>query len=333
MPDHENSAVRKHSLKKYGRFLFGIALSVACVYFLLGSIKQKEVLDRFRMVNLKFLALALAVTFLSYVIRTIRWKYFFKDFKDSFFSLFRALMLGFFMNNVLPARIGELVRCHSLGSRTGQSRTFVLATVAAERLADGLTISAIFGFFFYFSNVQGEGTYYIGVVALLFILVSLLSILGLLQRSLIFRFLKYLDIQIGKKSFSFLISKIIKFVSGLEPLLQKKLVFRIVLLSLLVWGVELYAYFLISLAFGENLSIGALSLFLASVNFASLVPAAPGGVGIIESFAPHAMSKTGLNLETAVAMVIAQHAIQYIAVGIPGIYYSLRKGKIVKENI
>jgi uncharacterized protein (TIRG00374 family) len=237
------------------------------------------------------------------------------------------------MNNVLPARIGELVRCHSLGTRTGQSRTFVLATVAAERLADGLTISAIFGLSFYLSAIPGNKTHYIGIVALLFLGISILTVMGIVYRETIFKIFNKIDQRLNKKGVSFLIAKIIRFISGLEPLLEKQLIVRVDFLSILVWGIEIFAYFLISLAFKETLDFGILTLFLAAVNFSSLIPAAPGGVGVIENFASKALSGAGVNYEAAVAMVVTQHAIQYIAVGIPGLYFSVKKGKIKPEEI
>jgi uncharacterized protein (TIRG00374 family) len=326
------SKIKSFILSKYFRLIIGIGLSAICIYFLLSSINHEEVISKFKNVNLNLLSLALFVTFLSYVIRTIRWKYFFKDSDASFFSLYRALILGFFMNNVLPARIGELVRCHSLGTRTGQSRTFVLATVAAERLADGLTISALFGLSFYFSDIPGDKTKYIGIVALMFLAVSIFTVIGIIYREKIFNILKKIDILLNKKTFSFFIGKIMKFMSGLEPLLERKLVIRLVFLSILIWGVELFAYFIISNAFNEILDFGVLTLFLATVNFSSLIPAAPGSVGVIENFGSKALNSAGINYESAVAMVVAQHAIQYIAVGIPGLYFSVKKGKIKEKE-
>lgn len=316
--------------KKLIRFIFGISLSVICIYYLYHSIEKDEVLDKFRNADISYLGYALFCTFLSYGLRTFRWKYFFSGDQFTLPVLYRSLILGFFMNNVLPARIGELVRCHSLGRRTGTSRSFVLATVAVERLADGLAISAIFGLFFYFSTMSRSDTYYISLVAYMFLCASISVVLFLVLRHKFFRLLHGIERRVPVKSFSYFISKVEKFVSGLEPLLEARLLYKLVFFSALVWGVELFAYYLITLSFTEHLDLARLSLFLASVNFASLIPAAPGGVGVIENFASLALNKGGVNHEAAVAMVIAQHAIQYIAVGIPGIYYAMKDNKDTK---
>ena len=44
--------------------------------------------------------------------------------------------VGYLANNVLPARLGELVRSHALGEGEGLSRTTVLGTVVVERIVD-----------------------------------------------------------------------------------------------------------------------------------------------------------------------------------------------------
>ena len=51
--------------------------------------------------------------------------------------------LGYLANNVLPARLGELVRSHALGEGEGISRTTVLGTVVVERIVDTVMVVAI----------------------------------------------------------------------------------------------------------------------------------------------------------------------------------------------
>ena len=50
---------------------------------------------------------------------------------------------GYLANNVLPARLGELVRTHALGEGEGLSRTTVLGTVVVERIVDTVMVVAI----------------------------------------------------------------------------------------------------------------------------------------------------------------------------------------------
>ena len=51
--------------------------------------------------------------------------------------------VGYLANNVLPARLGELVRSHALGEGEALSRTTVLGTVVVERIVDTLFVRRV----------------------------------------------------------------------------------------------------------------------------------------------------------------------------------------------
>ena len=56
------------------------------------------------------------------------------------YMLFPLVIIGFMTNNLIPARIGELVRAYLLGEREGTSKAAALGTIAVDRLFDGLTL-------------------------------------------------------------------------------------------------------------------------------------------------------------------------------------------------
>ena len=60
-------------------------------------------------------------------------------------TIFTPMMIGFFANNILPARLGEFVRMY-LGARSlNLSNSQVLATIIMERVFDILTIVIYLG--------------------------------------------------------------------------------------------------------------------------------------------------------------------------------------------
>ena len=67
-------------------------------------------------------------------------------FRDTFIALFS----GLFINNVLPARIGEIARGYVLSKRTGLSFTYSVTTVFVDRFFDliGLLIITFITLFF-----------------------------------------------------------------------------------------------------------------------------------------------------------------------------------------
>jgi uncharacterized membrane protein YbhN (UPF0104 family) len=73
--------------------------------------------------------------------------------------------------------------------------------------------------------------------------------------------------------------------------------------------------------------------FLVSSNFASLIPAAPGGIGIVEAVSSAVLVSLGFDREVSIAMALTQHVIQYAMVGIPGLYLMLRFRELRSEPI
>ena len=59
-----------------------------------------------------------------------------------FLPMLGYLLVGYLANNILPARLGELVRSHYLGDREGISRASALGTVVVERVVDTAVVVA-----------------------------------------------------------------------------------------------------------------------------------------------------------------------------------------------
>lgn len=324
------------SLGSKVRLLLGLLISVACIVWVLSSVESKELMEKLKGVSVGYLSLAVLTTFLSYFLRAYRWPMFFGNRPPSFWVSYRCLILGFFMNNVLPARIGELVRAHLGGKASRHSRSLVLATIAGERLADGLAISLLFAVLFsVFSDAksveEGSALFY---VSYLFAAAGVGVVALLVCRNVVFGFFEWIASKAPWSAVRFVLLRARKFIEGLEPMLRPLTFVKLSILSACVWFVELGVYFFVSKAFHYPLGIGSLSLFLAAVNFSSLIPSGPGAIGVIEAFATAALVKIGVDRESALAMVGVQHLIQILVVGLPGAYFFVyqMRGKIGIED-
>jgi uncharacterized protein (TIRG00374 family) len=239
-------------------------------------------------------------------------------------SSWKVLVLGFFMNNILPARAGELVRAHLGAKVLNKPRTLVLATVASERLADGLTISL---FFVGIIWALGRGSLDPAIadnllyVSGLFAAVAL-AVIGVLSlRDQIVGLTERFAARLDRKASTYALSRVRVFIDGLSPLRAPRRALRIALWSAMIWGVELAAFASVARAFDASLSLSGVVLFLVAVNFSSLIPAAPGGFGVIELIAKKVLVSAGLATpELALSMVLTQHVIQYLVIGVPGAF-------------
>ncbi len=57
----------------------------------------------------------------------------------------RALLVGYGLNTIMPARLGELFRAEFLKKTHGLSRVWALTSIVLERLFDGLTVVICLG--------------------------------------------------------------------------------------------------------------------------------------------------------------------------------------------
>lgn len=271
-----------------------------------------------------YLVGVVVLTILSYILRAARWPLLFPNTNLPFGASYRVLVLGFFMNNILPARAGELVRAHLGGKVVGQARTLVLATIASERLADGLAISLMFALIItIFGRGQLDPVYAqnLTYVAYIFAGVAIAVIGVLLMRNRIFAFTDKVAERIDHKASTYTLSRVQMFIHGLSPLCSPSRALKIALWSTVIWLVELGAFACVAAAYNSPLSLSGTVLFLVAVNFSSLIPAAPGGFGVIELVALKVLTSAGVEPKAlALCMVLTQHLIQYIVIGVPGAF-------------
>jgi uncharacterized protein (TIRG00374 family) len=131
-------------MKKITTQILPWLITLVALYVAFKGVDWRALIDHLSGVDLGWVTLAFSLTVSSYLLRARRWQLLFIERTIDYRNAAKVLILGFFMNNVLPARTGELVRAH-VGSRvTGLTRTLVLASIASERLADGLMISLLF---------------------------------------------------------------------------------------------------------------------------------------------------------------------------------------------
>lgn len=312
-----DSADPNRDMKKILSHLIPWLITIVALYLAFRGVDWVTLVEHLSEVDLGWVTIALGLTVGSYLLRARRWQVLFPERAIDYPNAVRVLFLGFFMNNVLPARTGELVRAHAGARVTGLTRTLVLATVASERLADGLVISILFVVFAFHLGDEHVSQNLLYVACFFAVAIGGVLLMLALRRPL-FAFVERLHQRFRHRAAGYLVDRFRIFVDGLAPLCTPAKIPAISLWSIVVWFVELGVFFAVTRAFGASLDLPGCVLFLVTVNFSSLIPAAPGGIGVIEAIASAVLVSIGVPKELALTMVITQHVIQYLVVGIPG---------------
>jgi glycosyltransferase 2 family protein len=126
--------------------VIGAALTVLLLGWTLRDVRPDELLARLRSANLWLLALAAVVATAIFPLRAARWVVLLEPIAPGlrFMDAWRAVAIGMMINNVLPARAGELARAYALSRETrAVSFTSALASIALDRVFDALIVFAL----------------------------------------------------------------------------------------------------------------------------------------------------------------------------------------------
>ena len=130
--------------RSLGRAVLGTAISAVAIALVLGSVDLGRTLIVLGSASPAWVLAAAGLIGVDVVIRGLRWQRLLVPVRRVALGPVTAyLLIGYLANNLLPARLGELVRSHYLGDREGLSRTTTLGTVVVERIIDTAVVVAI----------------------------------------------------------------------------------------------------------------------------------------------------------------------------------------------
>lgn len=232
----------------------------------------------------------------------------------SFHDLWRCVVLGYAGNNILPFRLGEIVRAMAFKLLTGAPSSTGLASVLAERLLDGLTLVTIFGLMLLGiaapeTNSLLRPIYWGGVI----LAVGGIGILGgsLVMADPLVALAHRVSPRLGHLSAR--LAEAVAFLRSPPTCLV------VLALSLGVWMIEGSMFVLLawSLELPSPFTVGFLSL--AVVNLGILLPAAPGYIGVFQIAAVAAFSVLGLPKSEGLAFGLLVHSAQFFPLTLLGL--------------
>ena len=120
----------------------GIVLTAGAFFLLSRVIHWEDLQAAFRTIPISTLVLVVGIYLFSMGLRVWCWQTLLQR-KVSFFRAWLGLNEGYFLNNILPLRLGEIGRAFLMGRRTGMGTFAVLSTVIVERFFDLAFAAAI----------------------------------------------------------------------------------------------------------------------------------------------------------------------------------------------
>jgi dolichyl-phosphate beta-glucosyltransferase len=300
------------------QFVMSLVLGGLILYALLRRFDLREAMASIRQAHPSLLVLGLTLMVLAYLLRGARWQIWERSL--NYWDSLRLILIGFMGNNILPARLGEILRAHCAAAKTSndRGRTTALASIAAERILDGL-ILAVFGLVgLALVPVDPRLQWGLLVVSLAFGGLTSALVLGIRFHERIRSFIAAANRKFPGHLTAFAREKANYFLDGLLSLGTLPRLLSAIATTAIIWGIELGFCYFIGLAVWDRMGLHTALLFLVVVNFASLFPFTMGGIGTIEAAATVFLISSGIPQNLALAMVLLQHGSQYFFTTISG---------------
>ncbi|MSQ23732.1 MAG: flippase-like domain-containing protein [Chloroflexi bacterium] len=309
------------------RLGLGLAISVAAIVLIARTVSANDVLESVRAGNPLLLIPAVALYFVGLGARSLRWRVLLVNQPVGLVLLFRTLVIGFTVNDILPARIGELARIVLLARKASIPSGISFASIIAERVLDGLVVTA----FLIVGLIRVPGDEGLRLVARFATVVFVALTLGIVAAALApdpFRRVGLALARLAPGHWTERLTRLVHFtLEGLAALTAWRTAGLALGLSILVWTIEATTYRIIMLGFPVPGGMTAAVMGTGVANLATLVPSSPGYVGTFDA----ALQSTLVGAFQAVpsealAFTVVVHLAVLVPVVILGLVYIWQEG-------
>ena len=302
-------------MKRTVHVVAGLAISAVCLWFTFRGFDLSALRAQIDQFSLVWIFPAMAFYATAFLLRSFRWWWILSPIRRvRFWVVAPALVFGFLMNSVLPARGGEVARAFAVARKGGIHVSSVLGSIMAERTMDifGLiTIMVLASKLLPWSKLP-----FVPILITLAVLVAI----GCVATVVIPR------ISVGG---SVVARKIMTFISelgaGFSAVRRPADVIGLIVVSVVIWLFDAGTALALSRAAGLNLTLSQSAAVNVGVAVGVMIPAAPGYVGTYEFFGKNILTMLGFAASPALTFIIFLHFFQtamiVVLMGLPSIFW------------
>ena len=296
--------------------ILSFAVSLICLYLAFRQVNFNDISTTLSQGKFLYVIYAFGITGLTFLIRSIRWNTLLGN--PSSYTLHHfssATHIGYFLNNILPLRAGDLVRAKLLSNHdTTIKMSYVIGSLVGEKIIDlwmiGLFTMVLIGF----GYTDVLGTQFTLILVGSYCLSSLI-IFG--RHRISNKLLQYFPV-------------LENFIDGYKLVSTNKL--RLGMWSVLLWTTFVVYVSIALQSIGIELEIQqvlGLTILSSIVTSMPLAPAAIGTYHLAVIYCLHNLY--GIDLEKAQSAAIVMHSIFFVYTIISGYIYMVYEGINIKS--
>ena len=308
----------------------GLAILLAAVllYFSLRGIDWHEVWRLVSHARPDWLVLSASLATLALFLRAFRWRVLLLAAGPvSVADAFWATAAGFFGNNFLPARAGEIVRTVMVAGSSRLERAFVLATALSERVVDAVVLVAISALVILAMPAQpgwltgaARSMAVVGLAG-----VAIIAVLPFME-GVALTMTRRMPMPAGLRPR--VDAAVGHGLEGIRTFHDPSRLGVFLALTAVIWSLDAMGTVLASAALGLTMPVGAAFLLIAALGLASALPSTPGYVGIYQFVAVTVLVPFGFSRTDAIAYILVAQALMYVVVGLWGSIGLLRTRRV-----
>lgn len=312
-------------------FVFGITIEIGSFNFVIEKIDWANVGIIISEINPFFLVASIIVTQFVFIFRALRLNIILSQGIKFFKTVLRITILTFGVNNVLPARAGEILKAYLVSKKFNMTFVSAINTNVCERLSDMffMSVSAIvtIGIF--------TTSFYDPTVLSVTSKIKLLSYAGLAFLLAVIA----LSIVLKNPSFKVFPRNVNNFLNK-EIFAFKKFLIKPTILGnakMLIYGAAVWlclcaGVYLLLRAFSIEVGFLTAVFIQVIVSFSVVLPQAPGYLGVFQIGCEFALRSFGVDSDTAKSFALILWVIQIIPVTITMAVMAIKGQKITVDK-
>ncbi|MFH1929645.1 MAG: lysylphosphatidylglycerol synthase transmembrane domain-containing protein, partial [Chloroflexota bacterium] len=310
---------RKLLMKRF-RLWVGMGISIICLALALRGVDFEGLGQALQSVRWPYLVLAFSALLLAVWLRAVRWRVlFYPQTGLSLSTLFSIINIGYLFINVLPARVGELVRAYLAGEVLGTGAPRALSTIVLERALDVLTVVLLLLGLAPFVPLPPwavRAGLLAGAGAVVMIVVMIVIALNRERGVQLGEWLGRWAPERFRVPFTAAWASLI---DGFAVVREPGQFLRVVLLSMAIWAISAVVNYCVLVGFALPAPPTAAVLVLCIAALGMVIPSSPGYIGVFEYLVVLTLSLFGIDKELALSYGLVLHGVNYVGLSLLGV--------------
>lgn len=294
-------------------FIIGLIISGLALYLSLNKIDFRALWNALRSADYSYIIPAFLAQFFCFVFKGAAWRYLLLPAKKGIrvTSTTSVLIIGLMVNNLFPAKMGELARAYLIGEREGLPKSLCLSTIGIEHLLDILVLLVFLLILLPLVSLP-PWLKTSGILVGVFALAAILLLFLAMRREE--KFLKALGrilVHIPERFREKVRSILENVLQGLRVVTGRYILYALGLL-LVMWCTVFILAYLIMAGFGLFLPYYAPIMVIVFMAFGKIIPSSPGGIGTLHYLILVVLMAFGVSRETALGYAIVMHGFSFL---------------------